>query len=146
MFISTTTITHLKLVLVCESILARRIRMVKPLGKSMFVTNSMEGSRGHEVSVDKREPLKVRAKGCDKRLKGGKEKAVKKSRKCHGCGLLGQSHDKRNCPKLMNMSSQDASYYWLLMIAGSVLCYRHDQVVSDSCTTNLSGYGNGAIF
>ncbi|KAI8538412.1 hypothetical protein RHMOL_Rhmol09G0101000 [Rhododendron molle] len=49
-----------------------------------------------------KEPLKVRAKGCGKRLKGGKEKAVKKSRKCHGCGLLGQSHDKRNCPKLMN--------------------------------------------
>ncbi|KAF7152714.1 hypothetical protein RHSIM_Rhsim01G0152900 [Rhododendron simsii] len=33
-----------------------------------------------------KEPFKVRAKGCGKRLKGGKEKAVKKSRKCHGCG------------------------------------------------------------
>ncbi|KAI8535604.1 hypothetical protein RHMOL_Rhmol10G0186900 [Rhododendron molle] len=58
-----------------------------------------------------KEPLKVRAKGCGKRLKGGKEMAVKKSRKCHGCGLLGQSHDKRNCPKLMNTSSQDARLY-----------------------------------
>ncbi|XP_058202896.1 protein FAR1-RELATED SEQUENCE 5-like [Rhododendron vialii] len=54
-----------------------------------------------------KEPLQVRAKGCDKRLKGGKEKAVNKMRKCNGCGLTGQSHDKRNCPKLMNMSSQD---------------------------------------
>ncbi|XP_058217039.1 protein FAR1-RELATED SEQUENCE 5-like [Rhododendron vialii] len=54
-----------------------------------------------------KEPLKVRAKGCGKRLKGGKEKTVKKSRKCNGCGLTGQSHDKRNCPKLLNISSQD---------------------------------------
>ncbi|KAI8568306.1 hypothetical protein RHMOL_Rhmol02G0188100 [Rhododendron molle] len=50
----------------------------------------------------------VRAKGCGKRLQGGKERAVnKKSRKCNGCGLTGQSHDKRNCPKLLNISSQD---------------------------------------
>ncbi|KAF7137311.1 hypothetical protein RHSIM_Rhsim07G0205700 [Rhododendron simsii] len=55
----------------------------------------MEGSRCRELS------------GCGKRLKGGKEKAVKALRKCHGCGLTGQSHDKRNCPKLLNMSSQD---------------------------------------
>lgn len=54
-----------------------------------------------------KEPLQVRAKGCGKRLKGGKEKAVKNKRKCNGCGLTGQSHDKRNCPKLMSMSSQD---------------------------------------
>ncbi|XP_058220812.1 uncharacterized protein LOC131331023 [Rhododendron vialii] len=54
-----------------------------------------------------KEPLQVRAKGCGKRLKGGKEKAIKKMRKCNGCGLTGQSYDKRNCPKLINMSSQD---------------------------------------
>ncbi|KAF7147850.1 hypothetical protein RHSIM_Rhsim03G0122300 [Rhododendron simsii] len=34
-----------------------------------------------------KEPHKVRAKGCGKHLKGGKEKAIKTSRKCHGCGL-----------------------------------------------------------
>ncbi|KAF7135771.1 hypothetical protein RHSIM_Rhsim08G0163900 [Rhododendron simsii] len=33
-----------------------------------------------------KELLQVKAKGCGKRLKGGKEKAVKKSRKCNGCG------------------------------------------------------------
>ncbi|XP_058218232.1 uncharacterized protein LOC131329164 [Rhododendron vialii] len=58
-----------------------------------------------------KEPLKVRAQGCGKRLKGEKEMAVKKSKKCHGCGLLGQSHDKSNCLKLMNMSSEHASLY-----------------------------------
>ncbi|KAI8538405.1 hypothetical protein RHMOL_Rhmol09G0100300 [Rhododendron molle] len=60
-------------------------------------------SLGSQHGSGLKEPLKVRAKGCGKRLKGGKEKAVKKSRKCHGCGLTGQSHDKRNCPMLMNM-------------------------------------------
>ncbi|KAL5756330.1 hypothetical protein ACOSQ2_021076 [Xanthoceras sorbifolium] len=34
--------------------------------------------------------LAVRAKGCGKRLKGGKEK------RCNGCGKVGQSHNKRN--------------------------------------------------
>ncbi|GAB2276607.1 hypothetical protein Dimus_011324 [Dionaea muscipula] len=56
-----------------------------------------------------KEPLPVRAKGCGKRMKGGKEKTVKKARRCHGCGLTGQSHDKRNCPALVNV-------YLLLMI------------------------------
>ncbi|KAM7526250.1 hypothetical protein LguiA_016152 [Lonicera macranthoides] len=42
------------------------------------------------------EPDLVRAKGCGKRLKGGKEKALakaknKKVRRCHGCGKVGQA-------------------------------------------------------
>lgn len=57
-----------------------------------------------------KEPPKVRSKGCGKRLKGGKEKAIKKARRCTGCGLTGQSHDKRNCPKLRNISSQDVTF------------------------------------
>jgi len=52
-----------------------------------------------------KEPLPARGKGCGKKLKGGKEKSVKKSRRCNRCGLTGQSHDKRNCPTLLNMSS-----------------------------------------
>ncbi|XP_020272491.1 protein FAR-RED IMPAIRED RESPONSE 1-like [Asparagus officinalis] len=53
------------------------------------------------------EPDQVRAKGYGKRLKGGKEKAMaraknKKDRCCHGCGKVGQSHDKRNYPTLTN--------------------------------------------
>ncbi|GAB2278431.1 hypothetical protein Dimus_013115, partial [Dionaea muscipula] len=54
-----------------------------------------------------KEPLQVREKGCGKRLKGGKEKAIKKPRRCTGCGLTGQSHDKRNCPTLVNFSSRN---------------------------------------
>ncbi|KAH7570781.1 hypothetical protein JRO89_XS05G0188800 [Xanthoceras sorbifolium] len=52
------------------------------------------------------EPLAVRAKGCKKRLKGGKEtakgKTTNNSRRCNGCGKVGQSHDKRNCPMINN--------------------------------------------
>lgn len=55
--------------------------------------------------INLKEPLQVRAKGYGKRLKGGKEKANKKPRRCNGCGLTGQTHDKRNCPKLINVSA-----------------------------------------
>ncbi|KAF7142351.1 hypothetical protein RHSIM_Rhsim05G0139200 [Rhododendron simsii] len=58
-----------------------------------------------------KEPFQVRAKGCGKRLKGGKEKVAKKARRCHGCGLTGQSHDKRNCPKLLSTASSLANFY-----------------------------------
>ena len=53
------------------------------------------------------EPNQVQAKGCGKRLKGGKERALgkiknPKGRQCHGCGKVGVPHDKRNCPVLNN--------------------------------------------
>ncbi|KAK1559326.1 hypothetical protein Q3G72_013331 [Acer saccharum] len=55
------------------------------------------------------EPLAVRAKGCGKRLKGGKEKAKNmandRGRRCNGCGKVGQAHDKRNFPILNNSGS-----------------------------------------
>nr|XP_011462987.1 PREDICTED: protein FAR1-RELATED SEQUENCE 5-like isoform X2 [Fragaria vesca subsp. vesca] len=52
------------------------------------------------------EPDQVREKGCGRRLKKGREKRKVKAKdsqgkKCHGCGLYGQSHDKRNCPTLL---------------------------------------------
>ncbi|KAK9291752.1 hypothetical protein L1049_019702 [Liquidambar formosana] len=50
------------------------------------------------------EPNQVRAKGCGKRIKGGKEKAREQNlKKCNECNQWGLSHDKRNCPTLMNM-------------------------------------------
>ncbi|KAL6188508.1 hypothetical protein ACLB2K_039900 [Fragaria x ananassa] len=56
------------------------------------------------------EPVQVRAKGCGKRLKAGKEKGRLKAAKkvngkgkfCHGCKKHDQQHDKRNCPELKN--------------------------------------------
>ncbi|XP_074557556.1 protein FAR1-RELATED SEQUENCE 5-like [Curcuma longa] len=51
------------------------------------------------------DPSLVRTKGCGKRLKSSKEKAISKSRLCHGCGHRGVSHDKRNCPLLQQGSS-----------------------------------------
>ncbi|GAB2286404.1 hypothetical protein Dimus_039763 [Dionaea muscipula] len=71
------------------------------------VIRSLSSVRDHiSQEINLKEPLQVRAKGCGKRLKGGKEKATKKPRRCTGCGLTGQSHDKRNCPKLINASTQ----------------------------------------
>lgn len=61
-------------------------------------------SRGKEPML--KDPQPVRSKGCGKRLKGGKEKAMKKLRRCNGCGKLA-THDKRNCPVLLGMSSGD---------------------------------------
>ncbi|GAB2290936.1 hypothetical protein Dimus_038134 [Dionaea muscipula] len=63
--------------------------------------SAMQVPRVHDHGI--KEPLPVRAKGCGKRMKGGKKKTVKKARRCHGCGLTGQSHDKRNCPALVNV-------------------------------------------
>lgn len=56
------------------------------------------------------EPKQVRAKGCVKRLKGRKEKASgkannSKSRRCHCCGKVGQSHDKRNYTMVAHQDS-----------------------------------------
>ncbi|KAL2469657.1 Protein FAR1-RELATED SEQUENCE 7 [Abeliophyllum distichum] len=45
------------------------------------------------------DPSEVQAKGCSKRLKSSKEKAISKSsRQCSICGVPG--HDKRTCPTL----------------------------------------------
>ncbi|KAM7488607.1 hypothetical protein LguiB_026091 [Lonicera macranthoides] len=76
-------------------------------------TSKLVGCSAHDsCNVDNsyNEPDQVRAKGCGKRLKGGKEKALarvknKKVRRCHGCGKAGQAHDKRNCPAFTNPSS-----------------------------------------
>lgn len=62
-------------------------------------------SLGSQYNV--KEPNVVRSKGCGKRMKGGKEKAMKKARRCNGCGQLA-THDKRNCPVLLaRRASQD---------------------------------------
>ncbi|GAB2269983.1 hypothetical protein Dimus_004898 [Dionaea muscipula] len=47
--------------------------------------SAMQVPRVHDHGI--KEPLPVRAKGCGKRMKGGKEKMVEKARRCHGCGL-----------------------------------------------------------
>ncbi|KAF5206409.1 hypothetical protein FRX31_004004 [Thalictrum thalictroides] len=66
---------------------------------------------GKEINCEEvatyREPNKVRAKGCGKRIKGGKEKAVGnrvKGRLCTGCGERGVGHDSRTCPRVVGVS------------------------------------------
>ncbi|XP_015898617.1 protein FAR1-RELATED SEQUENCE 9-like [Ziziphus jujuba] len=71
---------------------------------------SEKGSTAHDYKALK-DPYAVRAKGCGQRLKRGKEKATNatkyRGRRCNECGKIGQSHDKRNCPLLNNLSSQN---------------------------------------
>ena len=68
-----------------------------PIGTSVIASCNVQSSYNeHDL---------VRAKGCGKRLKGGKEKAMaraksKQVRRCHGCGKVGQAHDKQNCPAI----------------------------------------------
>ncbi|GAB2277654.1 hypothetical protein Dimus_039239 [Dionaea muscipula] len=85
--------------------------------KELFELNKVSGDGdGSSVQVSSirahssKEQLQVRAKGYGKRLKGVKEKATKKARRCNGCGLTGQSHDKWNCPILLNASSQGTRF------------------------------------
>ncbi|XP_004300980.1 PREDICTED: protein FAR1-RELATED SEQUENCE 5-like [Fragaria vesca subsp. vesca] len=68
------------------------------------ITNT---AKGHETDQNVvhchpqqlNDPLPVRAKGCGKRLKGGKEKAMaKKGRQCSICKQVG--HNKQKCPTL----------------------------------------------
>ncbi|XP_057810058.1 uncharacterized protein LOC131024560 [Salvia miltiorrhiza] len=53
------------------------------------------------------DPSEIRTKECGKRMLSSKEKSTLKARACHGCGLRGVSHDKRNCPNLHNESIAD---------------------------------------
>ncbi|KAF3442854.1 hypothetical protein FNV43_RR16772 [Rhamnella rubrinervis] len=65
------------------------------------------GNRSSKETKSISNPTHVRSKGCRKRLKSSKEIQISKSRLCRGCGLRGQSHDKRNCPKLHSGSTMD---------------------------------------
>ncbi|XP_004295726.1 PREDICTED: uncharacterized protein LOC101291708 [Fragaria vesca subsp. vesca] len=68
------------------------------------ITNTAEGHETDQNVVhchpqQLNDPLPVRAKGCGKRLKGGKEKAMaKKGRQCSICKQVG--HNKQKCPTL----------------------------------------------
>ncbi|KAG6414010.1 hypothetical protein SASPL_126726 [Salvia splendens] len=48
---------------------------------------------------------KIKDIGCGKRMLSSKEKSTIKPRACHGCGLRGVSHDKRNYPDLHDGSA-----------------------------------------
>ncbi|KAL2486133.1 Protein FAR1-RELATED SEQUENCE [Abeliophyllum distichum] len=61
----------------------------------------MSRNKTREETQVIRDPNLVRAKGCGKQLKSGKEKALSQSnRQCRACDNSG--HDKRTCPTLQN--------------------------------------------
>ncbi|KAL2475391.1 Protein FAR1-RELATED SEQUENCE [Abeliophyllum distichum] len=66
------------------------------------IPNYSSKSRESQQFIE--DPSEVRAKGCDKRLKSSKEKAISKcNRQCSVCGIAG--HDKRTCPTLNSRSN-----------------------------------------
>ncbi|KAF7140968.1 hypothetical protein RHSIM_Rhsim06G0110600 [Rhododendron simsii] len=82
--------------IVREALLSSQNKIAFVMGsRQAGSTSSIQLPISFGIQHGLKEPLKVRTNGCGKRLKGGKEKAVKKSRKCHGGGLLGSSQDDR---------------------------------------------------
>ncbi|XP_073126237.1 protein FAR1-RELATED SEQUENCE 5-like [Henckelia pumila] len=67
--------------------------------------NASENRRSVDKAIAIIDPCVIRTKGCEKRLNSTKEKATSKGRQCRGCGRRGVSHDKRNCPNLLDKSS-----------------------------------------
>ncbi|KAL2469924.1 Protein FAR1-RELATED SEQUENCE 5 [Abeliophyllum distichum] len=68
------------------------------------VGNSKSSSKSRKVQQEIQDPNAVRAKGCEKRLKSSKEKAISKiSRQCSVCGANG--HDKRTCSRINDRSN-----------------------------------------
>ncbi|XP_060674502.1 protein FAR-RED IMPAIRED RESPONSE 1-like [Ziziphus jujuba] len=67
-------------------------------------SGDMFGKDSNVYDTALKDPSQVRANGCGQRLKMGKEIAIKiakyRGRHCNGCGKIGESHDKRNCPIL----------------------------------------------
>ena len=88
----------------CTNIFLNQLKMVHRKIKKMNSTHSVMLESIEKISSKESKstnnPTHVRSKGCGKRLKSSKEMTVSKSRLCRGCRLRGQSHDKRNCPKL----------------------------------------------
>ena len=73
---------------------------IKEMGASSTTVPSSQTRKNSDKPRNIGDPSNIRTKGCGKRMLSSKEKSTSKARACHGCGLSGVSHDKRNCPKL----------------------------------------------
>ncbi|KAL2532491.1 Protein FAR1-RELATED SEQUENCE [Abeliophyllum distichum] len=78
-----------------------RVKQIDIVGNTGIPNYS---SKSHESQQFIEDPSEVRVKGCGKRLKSSKEKAISKcNRQCSVCGIAG--HDKRTCPTLNSRSN-----------------------------------------
>ncbi|KAL2492427.1 Protein FAR1-RELATED SEQUENCE [Abeliophyllum distichum] len=96
----------------CSTFLVGEFEMlhlrVKEIDNGGNFGKSKSSSQSREVEQVIEDPSGVRAKGCGKRLKSSKEKAMARcSRQCSVCGVNG--HDKRTCPKLHDRQVQELS-------------------------------------
>ncbi|XP_073152020.1 uncharacterized protein [Henckelia pumila] len=83
---------------------------IRKINSSRNLSMGRQRKRTIDGPLDILDPFEVRTKGCGKRLKSAKEKSISRVRQCHGCGLRGVSHDKRNCPNLRDGSTIDNQY------------------------------------
>ncbi|KAL2462121.1 Protein FAR1-RELATED SEQUENCE [Abeliophyllum distichum] len=73
-----------------------RVKQIDIVGNTGIPNYSSKSRESQQFIED---PSEVRAKGCSKRLKSSKEKAISKcNRQCSVCGVA--RHDKRTCPTL----------------------------------------------
>ncbi|KAL2454943.1 Protein FAR1-RELATED SEQUENCE 5 [Abeliophyllum distichum] len=80
-----------------------RVKQIDIVGNTAIPNYSSKSRESQQFIED---PSEVRAKGCGKRLKSSKEKAISKcNRQCSVCGVAG--HDKRTCPNLNSRSNVD---------------------------------------
>ncbi|KAG6430838.1 hypothetical protein SASPL_108911 [Salvia splendens] len=80
---------------------------IKEMGISPTTIHGSQTRKSLDITKTIGDPSKIRSKGCGKRMLSSKEKSILKTRACRGCGLCGASHDKRNCPKLQDISVAD---------------------------------------
>ncbi|XP_073137665.1 protein FAR1-RELATED SEQUENCE 5-like [Henckelia pumila] len=83
---------------------------IREINSSRNLSMGRQRKRTIDGPLDILDPFEVRTKRCGKRLKSAKEKSISRVRQCHGCGLRGVSHDKRNCPNLRDGSTIDNQY------------------------------------
>ncbi|KAL2486234.1 Protein FAR1-RELATED SEQUENCE [Abeliophyllum distichum] len=91
-----------------------RIR-VKDIDTGGDVGMSTNRNKSREETQVVRDPNPVRAKGCGKRLRSEKEKALSQSnRQCSACGTSG--HDRRTCPTLQNRVGLSSLFHIQTMV------------------------------
>ncbi|KAF9599247.1 hypothetical protein IFM89_036545 [Coptis chinensis] len=106
----------------------------------------VSGAKSSNLAINYHEPSQARPKGCGKRLKGDKEKALKKAqkykrRRCNGCNMVGVSHDKRNCPELKKKGKEELNNEEELNNGEKTCLYDKDATYSTTDDDSYSSSG-----
>ncbi|XP_073017887.1 protein FAR1-RELATED SEQUENCE 5-like [Primulina eburnea] len=75
---------------------------MKEMNINRTLRSGIQSRRSLDGAIGIIDPSEIRTKGRGKRLKSSKEKSTSRDIQCRGCGRRGVSHDKRNCPNLID--------------------------------------------